>query len=171
MNIEIKMATTADAKILAELGKKTFIDTFSKDNKQEDMDLYVQQTFGDEKQLAEILDNKRIISIAWVENTAAGFYHLLDGHLDESVTGERPIEILRLYVDSFWHGKGVGPALIKDCIEVARNKGYETIWLGVWERNYKAQSFYQKYAFEQVGKHTFRLGNDDQIDLILNRSI
>lgn len=171
MNIEIKTATAADAEVLAELGKKTFIDTFAKDNRPDDMALYVSQTFGAKKQLSEILDIKRLISIAWVGNIAAGFYHLLNGTPDSSVIGESPIEVLRLYVDSNWHGKGIGPALMNDCLAVAGKKGYKTIWLGVWERNLKAQAFYQKYSFAQVGKHIFTLGTDDQVDIIMSRTV
>jgi ribosomal protein S18 acetylase RimI-like enzyme len=169
--MEIKTASIADAEVLAELGKKTFIDTFAKDNRPEDMALYVSQTFGTDKQLAEILDTKRLISIAWVGSIAAGYYHLLDGAPDPSVSGENPIEVLRLYVDSNWHSKGIGPALMSDCIKVAGNKGYKTIWLGVWEKNLKAQAFYQKYSFEQVGTHIFTLGTDDQVDIIMSRNI
>ncbi len=171
MSIEIKLATIADAEILAELGKKTFVDTFANDNRPEDMALYVSQTFGADKQLSEIVDTKRLISIAWVGNIAAGFYHLLDGTPDSSVIGNNPIEVLRLYVDSNWHGKGIGPALMNDCITLAGKKGYKTIWLGVWERNLKAQAFYKKYSFEQTGTHIFTLGTDDQVDIIMSRNI
>ncbi|MEK7355384.1 MAG: GNAT family N-acetyltransferase [Bdellovibrionota bacterium] len=161
-------ATSADAQTLAEIGRATFIETFAKDNTQEDMDAYVAATFGAEKQLEEIRDPKRRIEIAWIENQSAGFLHLLAGTPDSAVTGPKPIEILRLYVDSRWHGKGVGAALMERCLQIAREEGFETIWLGVWERNFRAQSFYKKYGFTTVGKHIFRLGSDDQTDLIMS---
>jgi len=135
------------------------------------MDLYVEQTFGVEKQLSEILDPKRRIAIAWVRNVAAGFYHLFEGVPDASVTGPRPIEILRLYVDSRFHGKGIGPALMEACIAKARSENYQTLWLGVWERNLRAQAFYKKHSFIAVGKHRFTLGTNDQLDLIMSRQI
>jgi hypothetical protein len=37
LNVEIKIASIVDAEALAELSKKTFIDTFAKDNRPEDM--------------------------------------------------------------------------------------------------------------------------------------
>ncbi len=56
-------------------------------------------------------------------------------------------------------------------VEIARAEGYDTMWLGVWERNFKAQAFYVKSGFTQVGQHVFRLGTDDQTDLIMSRFI
>lgn len=164
---EIKRATESDARTLTDLGRTTFIETFAKDNSQEDMDMYVAATFGEDKQLAEIRDPNRYVEIAWIENEPAGFLHLLKGKPDPSVTGEKPLEILRLYVDSRWHGKGAGVALMNRCLEIAREEGFETLWLGVWERNFRAQAFYKKFGFEVVGRHVFTLGTDDQLDLIM----
>ena len=169
--IEIKPAQVSDAILLAELGRKTFVETFSKDNRAEDMDLYIKQTFGADRQLEEIQDPRRRIAIAWIGTTAVGFYHLLFGPADPAVKGAKPIELLRLYVDSKWHGKGVAAALMERCIEVGRREGFATIWLGVWERNFRAQAFYRKYSFAVVGAHGFTLGTDKQTDLVMSRAI
>jgi ribosomal protein S18 acetylase RimI-like enzyme len=169
--IEIRRASESNAQILADLGKNTFIETFAKDNRKEDMDMYVAETFGVDKQLKELRDPNRWIAIAWSGNLAAGFLHLVKSNPDPSVTGPKPIELLRLYVDSRWHGKGVGAALMERTIQIAREEGFQTLWLGVWERNFRAQAFYNKYEFAAVGRHTFRLGTDDQIDFIMARTI
>lgn len=52
------------------------------------------------------------MAIAWNENQAIGYYHLLDGPLETALQAcDRPREILRFYVDSRWHGAGVEAAL------------------------------------------------------------
>lgn len=169
--IEIRPALKTDASILTELGRKTFEETFSKDNRKEDMDSYLSETFSVEKQLQEILDPNRKIALAWFENQAAGFYHLLKAQPDPCVHGVRPIELLRLYVDSRFQGQRVGFALMESAVQIARAEGFQTLWLGVWERNYKAQAFYKKFGFGFVGQHVFRLGEDEQIDLVMAREI
>jgi len=169
--IEIRRALDSDVNILAELGRTTFIETFAKDNRTEDMELYVAENFGTEKQLQEIRDPRRWIEIAWSGDRAVGFLHLMESVPDPSVIGGKSFEILRLYVDSRWHGKGVGAALMEKSFQIAREKGFDKLWLGVWERNIRAQAFYRKYGFEIVGKHIFRLGTDDQIDFIMARAI
>lgn len=169
--IEITRARDSDAEPLSSLGRKTFLETFEKDNTPEDMDSYLNQTFSVGLQLAEIRDSTRIIEIARIQGEPAGFLHLLKGSADPSVTTPKPIELLRLYVDARFHGKGVGAALMDRCLMLSRDLGYETLWLGVWERNFRAQAFYQKYGFSKVGTHGFQLGSDLQTDWILSRSL
>ena len=53
----------------------------------------------------------------------------------------------------------------------ALGAGYETIWLGVWERNERAIRFYEKWGFREAGTHDFILGNDVQNDLIMEYSV
>lgn len=168
---DIRKASKNDAAALTEISRSTFLETFSKDNSKEDMDSYVSATFGMEKQLAEIQDSNRFVYIAWNENVAAGFFQLVNSVPDSSVSGPKPIEILRLYVDSRWHGKGLGPLLINKCFDVARKNGFQTAWLGVWEKNLRAKAFYSKFGFEVMGSHIFKLGSDEQIDLIMAKSL
>ena len=169
--IEIRRAHPSDAETLSEVGKRTFVDAFAKDNRDEDIQQYIAETFSAEKQLREINDSTRRIAIAWSGNVAIGFFHLVKSAPDPSVTGAAPIELLRLYIDSRWYGKGIGAALMDQTIEIAQREGFQTLWLGVWERNFRAQAFYKKYGFSVVGKHIFRLGSDDQTDLIMVRSV
>lgn len=169
--INVKRAGESDALALYELARRTFIDTFAEHNSEADMDLYLASTFSPSKQLREIQDPQRRIAIAWIDNAAAGFFHLLDVAPDLAVKGARPIELLRLYVDSPWHGKGVGAVLMDKSLELAREEGFQTMWLGVWEQNFRAQAFYRKYGFTVVGEHIFKLGNDEQTDLIMERAI
>jgi hypothetical protein len=41
------------------------------------------------------------------------------------------------------------------------------MWLGVWERNARAQVFYRKWDFRTVGEHLFPLGSDLQRDILM----
>jgi GNAT superfamily N-acetyltransferase len=169
--IQLTRATAKDAKTLSELSRTTFIDTFAAANDPEDMKIYVNKNFGEIQQLAEINDPERIIEIAWSKNKAIGFLHLKKGKPESSIKGASPVELLRLYVDSNWHGKGIGALLMNRAIEIAKADGFKTLWLGVWEKNFRAQSFYKKFGFTPVGQHFFLLGNDLQTDLLLSLSL
>jgi GNAT superfamily N-acetyltransferase len=79
-------------------------------------------------------------------------------------------EIQRLYVDAKWHGKGVAHALMDSLLDAAVAGGADAVWLGVWERNPRAISFYAKRGFSVVGEHVFVVGSDSQRDLVLARS-
>jgi GNAT superfamily N-acetyltransferase len=93
------------------------------------------------------------------------------GDTPSVITGENPIELVRLYVSNDFIGKGVGAVLMKECLEQARALGHKTIWLGVWEHNHRAQTFYRKWNFVEVGTHIFQLGDDAQTDLLMQKDL
>jgi len=168
--LEFKRVTEADVEILAEFGRETYHDTFAEHNTPEDMAAYLGEAFAREKQLREIQDPNRIIEIAWIDGEPAGYFQLVHGNPDLSVKGPRPIEIMRLYAGKKWHGRGVGAALMERALELGRQNGFETAWLGVWEKNFRALAFYAKQGFVRVGEHGFQLGSDLQTDFILART-
>ena len=47
----------------------------------------------------------------------------------------------------------------------------DVVWLGVWERNFRATAFYRKFGFVQVGDHVFMLGSDRQRDIVMARAV
>jgi ribosomal protein S18 acetylase RimI-like enzyme len=87
------------------------------------------------------------------------------------VAGTAPIELWRFYVDRPLQGRGVARVLMDALLEAAHARGAETIWLGVWERNPRAQAFYGKCGFLDVGQQEFRLGSDRQIDRVMSRRL
>jgi ribosomal protein S18 acetylase RimI-like enzyme len=70
-----------------------------------------------------------------------------------------------------WLSRGVGAALMRACISQAQQKGFQSIWLGVWQRNERAYAFYRKWGFQVVGEHVFQLGSDPQNDWIVERAL
>lgn len=170
-DLAIRRANREDAGLLAELGARTFAETFAIDNSPEDMAAYLAASFNLTQQLAELADPAATFLIAEVGGVAAGYAKLRAGDPLEGVEGANPVELVRLYVLREWLGRGVGQALMRACIDLARQAGHRTIWLGVWERNGRAQAFYRKWNFRVVGEHVFQLGSDSQRDILLERAV
>ena len=169
--LTIRRGTIADAGLLSELGARTFSETFAVDNTPEDLAAYIAKWFNVAQQTAELEDAGSIFLIAEVDGRAAGYAKLHDGEPEKGVEGAKPIELVRLYVSRDWLGRGIGEQLMRACIDEARQAGHETIWLGVWERNARAQAFYRKWNFREVGEHMFQLGADLQRDLLMERPL
>src|SRR5262245_30966090 len=167
----VRQADSLDAALLAELGKSTFVDTFAKYNDPDDMARYIADAFSVETLTVELADPLTMFLIAELDGTACGYARLTAGGVLPSVTGSNPIELVRLYASSQWLGRGVGEALMKACLESARRLGYQTMWLGVWERNERAQAFYRKWNFQIVGTKSFRLGTDEQTDFVMELAL
>src|ERR1700741_1146119 len=129
----IRLGKPADATLLAEFGARTFSETFAAVNTPEDIAAYLASSFSHDKQSEELADPRSIFLIAENNLATAGYAHLLAGEGPDGVSGPRPIQLVRLYVAQEWLGAGVGPALMKACINEIRKRGYQTLWLGVWE--------------------------------------
>lgn len=170
-NVTIRRGKVTDAAMLAELGARTFSETFAVDNSAEDMSDYLAAAFSTAQQSAELADASSLFLIAETNGVAVGYAMLRSGTALDNIQGGRPIEIVRLYVLQERLGSGVGAALMQECIHEAKLQGYETLWLGVWEHNARAQAFYRKWNFHEVGTHIFQLGNDPQTDLLMQRAI
>jgi diamine N-acetyltransferase len=167
----IRPAGSADARLLSELGTRTFSETFAGDNTAEDMASYLASSFIPSQLAAELADSNSIFLIAEIDRVAVGYAKLYVGDPVAGINPENPIELVRLYVCQEWLGRGVGNALMLACLNEARQKGFQTLWLGVWEHNARARAFYRKWDFREVGDHIFQLGSDQQRDIVLERSV
>jgi diamine N-acetyltransferase len=170
-NLLIRRALVADALLLAELGARTFYDSFAAENNPEDISAYLEASFGTEKQAAELAEFGGIFLIAEIDGIGVGYAQLRRGETPDCVMGPGPIELARIYASQAYLGLGVGNALMRACIDEARRAGHQTMWLGVWERNMRAQGFYRKWNFSIVGEHIFQLGSDPQRDLVMERTL
>ena len=165
----IRRGEPSDAELLAELGARTFSETFAADNTPENMSAYLATAFSPAQQASELFDSRSSFHIAEIDGVAVGYALLRTGKVPYGVTGDQPIELVRLYVSKDSLGTGVGAALMQACIDDAKQRGHQTIWLGVWEHNNRAQAFYRKWNFQDVGTHVFQLGDDPQTDILMQR--
>ena len=171
--VDIRIATPADAETLAALAERTFRDTFAAYNADDDMEAYVGESFSLDRMRAELADGANTFLVAFVGggDSPAGYAKLRTGIAEPCVTGPAPVELQRIYVDRSAVGRGVGAALMRASLEAARDAGHRTLWLGVWERNVRAIAFYAQWGYATVGEHLFRLGSNDQRDLIMARPV
>ena len=169
--VHIRHATAGDNALLAELGAQTFRDTFAADNTPENMAAYLTASFSPDKQAAELAAPASVFLIAEVEGVTVGYTRLKEGQPSAGITGVHPLEIVRFYACKEWIGRGIGAALMQVCLNEAEQRGCDTIWLDVWERNARARVFYRKWGFAEVGSQTFQLGDDLQHDLLMQRPV
>lgn len=167
----IRKAHPRDAKKLSEIAEATFSATFGAMNSAEHMEGHCRGSYGEDIQAAEIANPELITLLSEHDERLVGFAQLRWDRAPACIAAKRPGEIQRLYVVAEWHGKGIAQELMNVCIEALRQRGSDAVWLGVWERNPRAISFYEKFGFVAVGEHTFPLGGDPQRDIIMVKSL
>lgn len=167
----IRPATVQDAALLADLGARTFRETFEAICSPGDLDAFLAQAYGEAVQRAELADPSRPARILEIEGVPSGFLQLRLGYREPGVPGERPVELQRIYLLRSAQGGGRGAALMAEALALAGAWGADVLWLGVWENNHKALAFYARQGFREVGEHIFRIGEQVDRDLILARDL
>jgi ribosomal protein S18 acetylase RimI-like enzyme len=163
----VRPGRPADAAALAAFGERCFRDAFAAENRPADLELYLAHAYGERQQAAELADPLVTTLLVEVDGRLAGFAQLRPGEPPPCVGGPAPLELWRFYVDRRWHGKGLAQALMSAAMQAASERGAHTLWLGVWERNSRAQGFYRKSGFRDVGAQVFVLGTDQQNDRVM----
>ncbi len=171
--IRIRQATKEDAKLLTDLSYTTFWDAFAHHpkNAPDDLNHYMRQAFNIAQISAELSEPESVFLIADLDGKPAGYAKLIVDSTEHGITATHPIELSRLYSQQEYLGKGVGQNLMDECFAYAKSEDHDVMWLGVWEYNPRAQAFYRKNGFHEVGKHTFQLGSDPQTDLLMQKEL
>lgn len=167
----IRVAKVSDAKNLAVLAETTFRDTFAAQNTADAMEIHCRSSYGEAIQAGEISGTDYVTLVAELNDGLVAYAQLKWGQAPECVAAQMPGEIHRLYVDKDWYGKGLAHDLMAACLETMKERKTDVTWLGVWEQNPRAISFYRKFDFKEVGEHVFSLGTDSQIDIVMVRRL
>jgi diamine N-acetyltransferase len=166
-NIEIQKVTLDEIALLQTIGRATFFETFSADNTEENMKKYLEEGFSLDKLTSELTDKNAEFYFAWHENQIIGYLKLNLGNAQTELKDNNALEIERIYVLKAFHGKKVGQMLYEKAIQIAKQAKAAYVWLGVWEENPRAIRFYKKNGFVEFDKHIFKLGDDEQIDIMM----
>ena len=167
ISYSLRTAGVEDAATITDLGRRTFAATFSGENDPGQIKAYMEEAFSSEQILSELNEPDSSYLLVMDGERIAGYGKIKPGKRPQCVNGVDAAELERIYVDGPWLGKGAGEYLLKALLAKAKDSGYRSVWLGVWEHNPRAIRFYEKYGFAVVGDKSFLLGGDKQVDLVM----
>ena len=170
----IRHATGADAARLASIGARLFTQAYGPTHPEPELSRYLSRCF-DAHAVSEALADAATTFLLVVDAAGADIgYAWLRETRDAppaGITGQRPFEIARFYVDEPWHGRGVAQALMAACIADARARDADVMWLATWQPAARAQAFYRRMGFEVVGTTTFLFGDVLEDDFLMARDV
>ena len=169
--MEVRKVNLEDIEILKHIGKRTFSESFASENSEEDMAEYLENGFSTRKLKEELTDDDAAFYFAELEKKVIGYLKVNFGLSQTEIQDDKALEIERIYVLKEFQGKSVGQALFQKAVELARKHSLDYIWLGVWEENQSAIRFYQKNGFTEFDKHIFKLGKDEQTDIMMKLNL
>lgn len=166
-DIEIILVNKTEAELLRTISIQTFTETFANQNTESDMQKYISEKLS-LLQLSKELENiNSTFYFLKFKTKIIGYLKLNVKDAQTEDLGNDCIEIERIYVKKEFQGKDFGEVLMQKAIDFAKQIHSIFIWLAVWEHNTKAITFYKKLGFIEFDKHTFQLGNDLQIDIMM----
>ncbi|MDO3409884.1 GNAT family N-acetyltransferase [Saccharibacillus sp. CPCC 101409] len=171
MTIEIVPCGLKDLHELREISIETFRDTFADRNSPENMREYLDKAFAARQLESELSEPHSQFFFILVDKAPAGLLKLNTGEAQSENMGEDALEIERIYIGRRFQKQGLGRYLMNKALETAAAERKTKIWLGVWEQNENALAFYRKMGFVQTGAHSFWMGDDEQTDLILTKTL
>lgn len=169
--IKIKSVTLNDIARLQTISKQTFYETFSEVNTEKNMQKYLDESFSSEKLTSEINNKNSAFYFAEFKSEIIGYLKINFGNAQTELRVNKTLEIERIYILKEFHGKKIGQMLYEKAIKIANQKNAEYVWLGVWEENKRAINFYRKNGFIEFNKHIFKLGDDEQTDIMMKRQL
>lgn len=165
--VTIQRGSVADATELAAFAARTFKETYSADNRPDDMQAHLAAAYGPDQQSAELADPSVATLLARSNGELIAYAQVRQSRPPSCVTHAAPVELYRLYVDRRAHGAGLAGRLMQGVYQAAREFQGRHIWLSVWEQNPRAIAFYKKKGFVDVGSTFFMVGPDKQADRVL----
>jgi len=153
-----------DAAALADLHRRSFVETFGHLYRAEDLEAFLRR-LNEEGFRAELLDGEHQVRFAEADGEPVAFVKV--GPVTLPVEPARPaLEFRQLYVLRPWQGSGIAAALADWALAEARARGAEELYLSVWAENVRAKAFYRRYGFAYVGPYSFMVGEQADEDEI-----
>jgi ribosomal protein S18 acetylase RimI-like enzyme len=165
--MKIRKLNNNDLEALRNISIRTFKETFSEVNTEEDMQKYLDENLNERNLKSELENLNSEFYFAENNDEILGYLKLNFKDAQTEKVEENHFEIERIYVLKAYLGQKIGQILFNKAIEIGKEKKLEYVWLGVWEENHRALKFYKKNGFEIFGKHDFVLGKDVQTDLLM----
>ena len=170
-NIVIRNGESEDASRLSGLAAKLFFQTYTGDMPSMDLESCIAQDFGHDQQLAELEDTNITTLLAEHDGELVGYAQVRRKPIPVEINSSVVVELWRIYLDESVHGFGIGRLLLSKVSKAASAMSSNQIWLGVWEKNLYAISFYEKHGFKVVGSQEFFIGAEVHNDIVMLGSV
>jgi len=164
----VTLATAADADALSRFAEAAFVHTFGHIYDPADLASFLADWNPPEKLRAQIADPGMVVALVrGADEAILGYIKLgpIDFDLPDGQPAEGATELHQLYVAAEAKGTGVAAALMQGGIDWARQRA-SILYLSVFTENQRAQAFYRRYGFVDVGRNAFRVGNHIDEDRI-----
>lgn len=163
----LRLCTPNDTDALVKLGRATYRDAFLAGTGEALMNTYLDEAFAPEKIRGELENPLSTFVFLCREDEPVGYIKLNEAAAQTDLHEADSLELERIYVLAAHAGRGLGGMLLQKAVQIARERGKISLWLGVWTENQNAIAFYKRHGFAEWGRHPFQMGEVVYQDLVM----
>ena len=159
----------SDVTQLAQLARDTFVDTFGHLYTHDNLHLYLRNAYSEENIQREMHTDGVAYQVAIDQNRLIAYCKI--SHMTLPVTHHEAasMELRQLYVRKAYWGSGVADQFMHWVFEQAQQRAVQSVYLGVYSDNLRAQRFYARYGFLRISEYHFMVGEHADLEFILHR--
>ena len=165
----IRRAGPDDAEALAEIGARTFSDTFAHLYDPQDLAVFLAEAYGLERTRADLADPAKALWLVEDDGHAIGYALAGPCGLPHAQVTPACGELKRIYFTRAAQGGGLGGRLFGEVMDWLQKDGPRDVWIGVWSENLGAQRFYERNGFAKAGEYGFKVGRTTDREFILRK--
>jgi len=171
MTVTVRIAGPDDAALLHRLAAATFALACPPGTTAEAVSHFVATNLSEQRFAGYLADPARDVLLVSLDGEPVGYSMLVaedphDADVARVVTLRPTVELSKVYLLAEAHGGGASAVLMQESIDVARARGAASVWLGVNQHNARANRFYEKNGFVNVGVKHFMVGGKLEDDFV-----
>lgn len=156
----LRLATSADATALADLGRRAFVAKFGHLYSAENLAQFLEQVYAVTSVILDLANRDLRIAVIVQDGALASFCKIArTSGLPTHTAARAPMELKQLYTDPDLIGRGHGARLMEWALAQARAWGADEMQISVYADNPQAQAFYRKFGCEKVADIEFWVGD------------
>jgi ribosomal protein S18 acetylase RimI-like enzyme len=150
-------ANAEDSKLLADIGRVSFIESHGNSASEEDINMYVGSKYNYDVFQQELNDPQNIYNIIHHNKQPAGYSKIIFNTPHSNIQIENITKLERLYLLKEFYNLKLGIELFNYNIQLSKQNNQKGMWLFVWKENQRAVSFYKRIGFKVIGGYDFKL--------------
>ena len=171
MTVTTRLAGPDDAALLHRIAAATFALACPPGTTPEAVADFVATHLSEAHFARYLADPSRDLLLVETDGEAVGYTMLIaaeptDSDVAAVVTSRPTVELSKFYMLETAHGNGAAGVLMNASVEAARARAAASVWLGVNQLNARANRFYEKNGFVNVGTKRFLVGGNWEDDFV-----
>jgi GNAT superfamily N-acetyltransferase len=169
-DLTMRLGSLADGDCLAALGSQTWLHTYATQGIRPTIARFVQEHLSPAAFRAQLERSDAFTLVAVVDGHLVG-YAIVEVGVPCLARSSALTHLDKLFVQEHFLGTGIGHALLREVrAESRRRAGSSALWLTVNSRNLRAQAFYARQGFMDIGVTNFDLYGEQHENRILHAS-